>query len=76
MDIDERIQNLHVNIESLHASVSELHEAAQRHDSQIAELIAAGKQKDKRMGEIMEAIARLLHIAEIQSGWKAMPSAR
>ncbi len=51
MTIDERLERL-----------TERHEAL----TQTVELMAAeNKQRDRRMGEVMEGIARLLHIAEI-----------
>jgi archaellum component FlaC len=51
MTIDERIERL-----------VERHEAL----AQSVELMAAeNRQRDRRMGEIMEGIARLLHVAEI-----------
>lgn len=51
MTVDERLEKL-----------TERHEAL----TQTAELMAAGnRRRDRRMGEIMEAIARLVHVAEI-----------
>ena len=51
MTTDERIENL-----------TERHEAL----TQTVELMAAeNQQRDRRLGEIMEGIARLLHVAEI-----------
>ena len=60
MDIDERLEALRVNIESLHASVHELYEASQRHDSQIAQLISAARQD----GENIRALVRIAEIHE------------
>ena len=52
MTIDERIERL-----------TERHEAL----AQTVELMAAeNRPRDQRMGEIMEGIARLLHVAEIR----------
>ena len=52
MTIDERLERL-----------TERHEAL----TQSVELMAAeNRGRDRRMGEVMEGIARLLHIAEIQ----------
>lgn len=51
MTIDERLERLIERHEALTQSV-EL-------------MVAENKQRDKRMGEIMEGIARLLHVAEI-----------
>lgn len=51
MTIDERLEKL-----------AERHEAL----TQSVELMAAeNRQRDRRMGEVMEGIARLLHVAEI-----------
>jgi prefoldin subunit 5 len=51
MTIDERLERL-----------AERHEAL----TQTVELMAAeNRERDKRMAEIMEAIARLVHVAEI-----------
>ena len=51
MTIDERLERLVDRHESL---------------TQTVELMALeNKQRDKRMGEIMEGIASLLHVAEI-----------
>lgn len=60
MNIDERLQILTVNIESLHASVSELHEAVQRHDAQIEGLIKVTSQD----AENIRALARIAEIHE------------
>ena len=52
MTIDERLERL-----------AERHEAL----TQSVELMAAeNREPDRRMGEVMEGIAHLLHIAEIQ----------
>jgi len=53
MDIDERIQALHVNIESLHASVGEMYDS-------IRELRATAE----RDGENIRALARIAEIHE------------
>jgi hypothetical protein len=51
-----------LNIEERLEKLTERHEAL----TQTVELMAAeNQQRDRRMGEIMEAIARLLHIAEL-----------
>jgi hypothetical protein len=51
MTLDERLERL-----------TERHEAL----TQSVELMAAeNRQRDRRMGEIMEGIASLLHVAEI-----------
>ena len=51
MTIDERLERLTERHEALTQSVESLHATAKLHDRQI--------------GEIMEAAARLLHIAEL-----------
>jgi hypothetical protein len=52
LTIEERLEKL-----------TERHEAL----TQTVELIVAeNQQRDRRMGEIMEGIARLLHVAEIR----------
>ena len=52
MTIDERLEKL-----------TERHEAL----TQSVELMAAeNRQRDRRMAEVMEGIARLLHVAEIR----------
>jgi hypothetical protein len=58
--IDERIEALRINIESLHASVHELFEASQRHDGAIADLVTAAKLD----GENIRALARIAEIHE------------
>lgn len=67
MHIDQRIealtisiQALTVNIESLHSSVGELHGSSQRHDAELALLVAAAA-KD---GENIRALARVAEIHE------------
>jgi hypothetical protein len=79
MTIDERLERLTERHEVLTQSV-ELLVAENRHTAeglrhtaeglremgvQATILAAENKQRDKRMGEIMEGIARLLHVAEI-----------
>ena len=62
MTLDERLERLTERHEALTQSV-ELIVAENR---QAAENLAAeNKQRDKRLGEIMEGIASLLHVAEI-----------
>ena len=58
MTIDERIEALTVNIESLHSSVSELHAIAQSHDAQIV----AGLTQSKQDAESIGALARIAEI--------------
>jgi chromosome segregation ATPase len=58
MAMDERLEKLTAGLESL----KERHEAL----TQSVELMAAeNRERDRRMTEIMEAIARLVHVAEI-----------
>jgi archaellum component FlaC len=58
MTIDERIERLTERHEPLAQTVALL--AAENRQT-----TAENRQRDKRMGEIMEGIARLLHVAEI-----------
>ena len=59
MTIDQQLERLTERHEALTQSV-ELIAAENRH------IAAENRQRDKRMGEIMEAIARLVHIAEMR----------
>jgi len=55
MTIDERLERL-----------TERHEAL----TQSVELMAhENRERDRRLAEIMEGIARLLHIAQIHESW-------
>ena len=60
MNIDERIQALTINIESLHASTHELYEASQRHDSHIEQMRedAAQMRKDAEQARMDAEQAR------------------
>jgi len=58
MSIEERLERLTERHESLTQTV-ELMAAENR---QVAE---ENKQRDRRLGEIMEGLARLVHVAEI-----------
>jgi archaellum component FlaC len=60
MNLDERMELLHVNIESLHSSVSELHSSMAELKSNISELYATAV-KD---GENIRALARIAEIHE------------
>ena len=51
MTIDERLERL-----------TERHEALTQ---TVEVMVAENKERDRRMGEVIEGIARLLHIAEI-----------
>ena len=62
MTLDERLERLTGRHEALTQSV----EFMVAENRQAAENMAAeNKQRDRRLGEIMEGIASLLHIAEI-----------
>ena len=62
MTLDERLERLTGRHEALTQSV----EFMVAENRQAAENMAAeNKQRDRRLGEIMEGIASLLHVAEI-----------
>ena len=58
MTIDERIERLTERHEALAQTVDLL-------GADIRQLVAENVKRDRRLGEIMEGIARLLHVAEI-----------
>jgi hypothetical protein len=58
MTIDERLERLTERHEALTQTVELI-------VSEHRALIAENRERDRRMGEVMEAIARLLHVAEI-----------
>src|SRR5664279_1633311 len=62
MTLDERLERLTERHEALTQTVElmalENRQAAER-------MVAENKQRDRRLGEIMEGIASLLHVAEI-----------
>ena len=58
MTIDERLEKL----TGRHQALTQTVELIAADNRQMA---AENKQRDRRMGEVMEGIARLLHIAEI-----------
>ena len=62
MTLDERLERLTGRHEALTQTV-ELIVAENRQAAE--ELAAENKQRDRRLGEIMEGIASLLHVAEI-----------
>ena len=62
MTLDERLERLTERHEALTQTV-ELMVAENRHAAE--KLAAENEQRDRRLGEIMEGIASLLHIAEI-----------
>jgi len=72
MTIDERLERLTERHEALTQSVellvAENRQAVEERRQVVEEyreMAAENKLRDKRMGEIMEGIARLLHVAEI-----------
>lgn len=72
MTIDERLERLAERHEALTQSVellvAENRSMAAKVTSMtagITSMAAENKERDRRMGEIMEGIARLLHVAEI-----------
>ena len=79
MTIDERLERLTERHEALTQSVEllvaenrqvveerrQVAEERRQVVEEYREMAAENKQRDKRMGEIMEGIARLLHVAEI-----------
>jgi regulator of replication initiation timing len=72
MNLDERLERLTERHEALTQSVelivAENRQAAENLAAMAAEnkqLAAENKQRDRRLGEIMEGIASLLHVAEI-----------
>jgi archaellum component FlaC len=58
MTIDERLEKL----TERHAALAQTVELLAAENRQMA---AENKERDRRLGEIMEGVARLLHIAEI-----------
>ncbi|MGA2579708.1 MAG: hypothetical protein ABSH24_27230 [Bryobacteraceae bacterium] len=69
MTLDERLERLTERHEALTQSVELLVLESRQINAEnrqiAAENAAANKERDKRIGEIMEGVARLLHIAEI-----------
>ena len=69
MTLDERLERLTERHEALTQSVelmvAENRQAAENIAAQHQQFAAENKQRDRRLGEIMEGIARLLHVAEI-----------
>ena len=58
MTIDERLDRLTERHEALTQNVELL-------AAEIREMATENRQRDRRLGDIMEGIARLLHVAEI-----------
>ena len=69
MTLDERLERLTERHEALTQTVelivAENRHAAEKLAAENEQLAAENKQRDRRLGEIMEGIASLLHIAEI-----------
>ena len=62
MNIDERIEALRVNIESLHSNINELWESSQRHDAAIEKLIEAQTELTKKVADHEDTWNRLANI--------------
>ena len=62
VDIDDRLERLTARHEALTESVEMLKASMEQAHQQFQE---ENRQRDKLMGEIMEGIARLLHVAQI-----------
>jgi regulator of replication initiation timing len=69
MNLDERLERLAERHEALTQSVelmvAENRQAAEKMVAENKQMAAENKQRDRRLGEIMEGIASLLHVAEI-----------
>jgi len=69
MTLDERLERLTERHEALTQSVELMvagnRQAAEKMAAENKQLAAENKQRDRRLGEIMEGIASLLHVAEI-----------
>ena len=69
MTLDERLERLTERHEALTQSVelivAENRQAAEKMAAENKQLSAENRQRDRRLGEIMEGIASLLHVAEI-----------
>jgi archaellum component FlaC len=66
MTIDERLEKLTERHEALAQTVEIMAADIKELAAQNKQMAAENKRRDRRIGEIMEGIARLLHIAEIQ----------
>lgn len=62
MDLDDRIEALRLNIESLHSNVHALWEASQRHDAAIEKLIESERSLNGKMGDLTDTMNRLANI--------------
>ena len=69
MTLDERLERLTERHETLTQSVELIvagnRQAAEKMAAENKQLSAENRQRDRRLGEIMEGIASLLHVAEI-----------
>jgi len=65
MTIDERLERLTERHEALTQSVELITADIRQLTAENRQMAAANKERDQRIGEIMEGVARLLHIAEI-----------
>ena len=65
MTLDERLERLTERHEALTQSVELIVAENRQAAENMANLAAENKQRDRRLGEIMEGIASLLHVAEI-----------
>ena len=69
MTLDERLERLTERHEALTQTVelmvAENRQAAEKNRQAAEKMAAENKQRDRRLGEIMEGIASLLHVAEI-----------
>jgi hypothetical protein len=65
MTLDERLERLTERHEALTQSVELIVAENRQAAENMANLAAENKERDRRLGEIMEGIASLLHVAEI-----------
>jgi len=65
MTIDERLDRLTERHEALTQSVELMAVENRQMAAENRQMAVENRQRDRRMGEIMEAIGRLLHVAEI-----------
>jgi regulator of replication initiation timing len=65
MTFEERLDRLRERHEALTETVELISHDIQQIAAENMKLAAENKQRDRRMGEIMESIASLVHVAEI-----------
>jgi uncharacterized coiled-coil DUF342 family protein len=65
MNIDERIQALHVNIESLHANMGELFDVVRELRGNISELSQTVRALGETVGQVGHALSELAHVATV-----------